>query len=239
MSLTPDLVALVHREIPDAGPVPGAAPMTDADYAEFLAQALAPVPPGSDIWIFACGSLIWKPEFPIEEQRPALLRGWHRSFCIRLVRYRGTEDCPGLMMALDRGGACQGVVQRVAGKHAQERLDRLLRREMSVKPSTNRPRWVTAECGGVRVPAIAIAAHRDGFAYAGRHSLEETAAILARACGHWGSCAEYLMNTVAHLEALGIHDRYLWQLQERVAEEIRAARERPFAPATAPARRLG
>jgi cation transport protein ChaC len=89
------------------------------------------------------------------------------------------------------------------------------------------------------MPAIAIAAHRDGFAYAGRHSLDETAAILARACGHWGSGAEYLMNTVAHLEALGIHDRYLWQLQERVAEEIRAAGDRQLAPATAAARRPG
>ena len=63
---------------------------------------------------------------------------------------------------------------------------------------------------------------RRGVAYAGRHSVEDTATILARACGHWGSGAEYLMNTVAHLEALGIHDRYLWELQALVAEKIRA-----------------
>jgi cation transport protein ChaC len=238
MALTADLVARVERIEPDPGPTPGQEYLTEPEY-DALAHELIAESGDRPFWVFAYGSLIWKPECAMTEHRRATAHGWHRSFCLKLTRWRGTPDCPGLMMALDRGGACQGVVQRVAGKHAQERLDRLLRREMSVKPSTNRPRWVTAECGGVRVPAIAIAAHRDGFAYAGRHSLEETAAILARACGHWGSCAEYLMNTVAHLEALGIHDRYLWQLQERVAEEIRAARERPFAPATAPARRLG
>jgi len=220
MTLTPELVARVHRAVADIGYIPGAEPMTDADYAEWLDRLLEPVAAGGDIWVFACGSLIWKPAFPIEEQHPALLRGWHRSFCIHLVRYRGTEECPGLMMGLDRGGSCQGVVQRVPYEHARSRLDQLLRREMSVKPATNRPRWVTVECGGARLSAIAIAAHRDGFAYAGRRSLEDTAAILARACGHWGSGAEYLMHTVAHLEALGIHDPYLWKLQAMVAERI-------------------
>ena len=43
---------------------------------------------------------------------------------------------------------------------------------------------------------------------------------LALACGHAGSCAEYLYNTVEHLEAAGIRDRNLWRLQRLVAEEI-------------------
>ena len=174
-------------------------------------------------WIFGFGSLMWRPGFDYEERNSAVLKGLHRALCVYSHVHRGTPEKPGLVMGLDRGGSCHGVIQRVAGKHAPERLDRLLRREMSVKPSTNRPRWVTVESGGERKTAIAIAAHKDGFAYAGRHGLEETAAILARACGHWGSGAEYLMNTVAHLEALGIHDRYLWKLQALVAEKIRAS----------------
>ena len=230
MALTPELVARVHRIVPDEGPYPGAELLTEADYADYLDRALAPLPDGNDLWVFACGSLIWKPAFEIEEQRPALLRGWHRSFCLRLIRYRGTEDCPGLMMALDRGGSCHGVIQRVAGAHARKKIDLLLRREMTVKPPTNRPRWVTVESGGARIAAIAIAAHKDGFAYAGRHTLEETAGVLARACGSWGSGAEYLLNTVEHLEALGIHDRYLWRLQAMVAEKILAATEPSVAP---------
>ena len=56
-------------------------------------------------------------------------------------------------------------------------------------------------------------------------SIEDTAAALAKACGHWGTGAEYLLNTVQHLEALGIHDRFLWRLQQRVAEKIRSAED--------------
>lgn len=223
MSLTPELVARVHREVPEPDLPPGTTRLTDADFAGLVGDLLARAPVGDDIWIFACGSLIWKPAFAIDEQRPAHLRGWHRQFCIRLVEFRGSPDCPGLMMGLERGGACRGVIQRIAAAAAPERLEQLLRREMSVKPATNRPRWVTVESEGDRRPAIAITVDRGGYAYAGRHSVEETAAILARACGHWGSGAEYLLNTVAHLEALGIHDRYLWELQALVAEKIRAS----------------
>ena len=46
--------------------------------------------------------------------------------------------------------------------------------------------------------------------------------MIATAAGHWGSCAEYLRETVAHLQTLGIRDRNLWQLQELVAERISA-----------------
>ena len=45
----------------------------------------------------------------------------------------------------------------------------------------------------------------------------------SRQLGMWGSMAEYLRNTVEHLEELGIHDRQLWRLQELVAEQIEAA----------------
>ena len=50
---------------------------------------------------------------------------------------------------------------------------------------------------------------------------EEVASILARACGHIGSGAEYLYKTVVALEALGIRDPHLWQLQNLVATEIK------------------
>jgi cation transport protein ChaC len=51
-------------------------------------------------------------------------------------------------------------------------------------------------------------------------SPETVADVLANACGHIGSGAEYLYNTVSHLEAKGIHDSGLWQLQRLVAERI-------------------
>ena len=61
---------------------------------------------------------------------------------------------------------------------------------------------------------------RQSRFYVGKLTAEEIADVLARACGHWGSGAEYLGNTVAHLEEHGIHDRGLWKLQELVAGKI-------------------
>jgi glutathione-specific gamma-glutamylcyclotransferase len=222
MSLTADLVALIHRPLTDPGPSAGFTLLTDEDHNQRRDMLLASLPKGEDLWLFAYGSLIWKPACEVDGQNQALLKGWHRRFCIRLVRYRGTAECPGLMMALDRGGACRGIIQRIPAKHATERLGLLLRREMSVKPASNLPRWVTVESEGRRQRAITFAMNRKGPTYSAGHTLEETADVLARACGHWGTGAEYLMHTVAHLEDLGIHDRYLWRLQEMVAQRIKA-----------------
>jgi cation transport protein ChaC len=105
---------------------------------------------------------------------------------------------------------------------ARERLGQLLRRETSVKPPTNCPRWVTVECAGEKLRAIAFIADRARRNYVREESHETTADILSRAVGNWGTGAEYLMQTVLHLEKLGIHDRYLWKLQELVAARIRA-----------------
>ena len=140
---------------------------------------------------------------------------------IQTWRFRGTVDRPGLMMGLDRGGACRGVVQRLVGSDIEERLGLLARREASSKPMTQAPRWVTVETARGKQRAIAICIIRSGPAYC-RGTPDEIADVIAHACGHWGSCAEYLMNTVRHLEALGIHDRYLWRLQELVAARIKA-----------------
>ena len=233
MSLTADLVALVHRNVIDPGPPPGFTPLTDRDHDQRRDALLASHPKGRDLWLFAYGSLIWKPSCELDGQCHALLRGWHRKFCLRLVRYRGTADCPGLMMALDNGGSCRGVLQRIPAGRAADGLDKLLRREMSVRPASNVPRWVEVESAHGRQRAIAFAIDRKGPTYAGPRTLEETADILAKACGHWGSGAEYLMQTVAHLEDLGIHDRYLWRLQDMVARRIKAAAGTTRLPAAA------
>ena len=46
------------------------------------------------VWIFAYGSLMWDAEFPCAQSEPALLRGWHRSFCLYSYDYRGTRAQP-------------------------------------------------------------------------------------------------------------------------------------------------
>ena len=221
MALTPDLVARAARLVEDAGPTPGTVYMTDDDYDTAIRDVLAHAPSG-DIWLFGYGSLLWKPACEFTESRIATVRGWHRSYCFRVARFRGTRDKPGLMLALDRGGRCKGMVFRLPADQVQESLDALFRRELMIKPSVNLPRWMTAETDDGSIRALGLVVNRQSPLYSGKLPLDEAADILATAAGHWGSCAEYLRETVFRLEQLGIHDESLWRLQALVAERLEA-----------------
>ncbi len=106
--LTAELVALIERLEPDPGPEPGTTDHTDAEFDAMVKAVLAEYSP-DELWVFAYGSLIWNPEFKFVESRRATAHGWHRSFCLKLTRWRGTRELPALMLALDGGGTCKGV----------------------------------------------------------------------------------------------------------------------------------
>lgn len=221
MALTVDLVARAARVVEDAGPSPGAVYLTDEEYAAIVHDVLAGAQM-EDLWIFGYGSLLWKPAFEFVESRPATVQGWHRSFCIRVARFRGTRDQPGLMMALDRGGQCRGMAFRVPAEHAEGTLHALFRRELVVRPPGTPPRWLAARTNEGPLRVLGFVVDRASSFYSGRLPPEQVADIVSRAAGHWGSCAEYLHNTVSHLEALSIHDRNLWRLQALVAAKLAA-----------------
>lgn len=222
MHLTAAHVARVHRVAADPG-APATALHGDADYAEHVqAVLLGCLAPDQPTRLFAYGSLIWKPEIPHVDEALGAAHGWHRAFCLRQTRFRGAPDQPGLMMALDRGGQCKGMLYTLPPDDLPGQLDRLFRREFTVKPITNMPRWIKVVSGGQTLGALAFVINRACANYAGRLSPEAVADTLAKACGHIGSGAEYLFNTVSHLEAKGIHDSRLWHLQKLVAQRIDA-----------------
>ena len=119
------------------------------------------------------------------------------------------------MLSLDRGGQCQGIALRLDPGDLATRLEALLRDEPPLPP-----RWVTARTSQGAVRAIALAMDRGHFMHAGRLTEGEVADRLAKAVGHVGTMAEYLLNTVLHLEEAGIHDRALWRMQSLVAERL-------------------
>ncbi len=228
MDLTTAHIARVHRVVADPGMSPSAL-HNDADYAERVQSILATNPaPDQPIRLFAYGSLIWKPEIPHTSEVVAVAHGWHRSFCLKQIRFRGSPDQPGLMMALDRGGQCKGMLYTLPPDDLPGQMDRLFRREFTVKPITNMPRWITVGVEGQKAPALAFVINRASANYAGRLPPEAVADVLATACGHVGSGAEYLLNTVTHLEASGIRDSALWHLQRLVAARIDAANPTPY-----------
>ena len=220
MRLTKELVARCHRAVEDPGPEPKYDYFSDEDYAAANAAILAARPEGP-LWLFAYGSLIWKPEFPIVETRKAIANGWQRAFSLKVEQFRGTPEQPGYMMCLDRGGTCEGLALRLFDDDLPGQIHALLFREIGSHEALQGVRWIDVQTADGNIRALAFYAQPlllDN--YAENRPLAEVAYALARACGHWGSGAEYLFNTVSHLEAQGIHDPNLWRLQKLVAQEI-------------------
>jgi len=222
MRLNGDHVARMALLIPAAVEAPSnLVPSTDEDYRAYVEDILGGGDGSDQVWLFAYGSLIWKPACEFVEIRTGLLRGWHRAFCLGWnTRNRGSEQAPGLMLALDRGGACKGVLYRLPPGRAEEAVELLCRREMSHKPSAFPPRWVTVASEEGTVRAFTFCVDRNSGRYVNGLSDGEVADVLARAVGARGSMVEYLYNTVHHLHQMGIHDSHLWRLQEMVAERL-------------------
>jgi glutathione-specific gamma-glutamylcyclotransferase len=202
---------------------------SDEQLSESLNATLAAKPKGAGWWVFAYGSLLWNPLFPVAEMRPATLRGLHRRFCLWSLASRGTRDCPGLVLGLERGGTCRGVVLRLPPMLAIDELHLLWRREMVV--GSYHPRWVKVDAGGREVVALTFVVRREHPQYAGRLSLAEEAAVMAKACGAFGSSLDYLERTRVALVAHGIVDPYLEALAACLVA-IAAAPGGTGAPAT-------
>lgn len=220
LSLTPDLVALCARHEPEyPETIPGTL-LDDNGYADHAARLSAECGDGP-LWVFAYGSLIWKPAFESVERRRSTAFGWHRSFCLEIKSWRGSPAQPGLMMALDRGGRCDGVVYRLPDTDRHAQIEAMLRREVSAEENLSATRWLPVRTQEGPVRALTFWAGPSGDFVKRGLPHGDVASILANACGHVGSGAEYLYNTVLHLEAFGIRDRNLWRLQELVAQELR------------------
>jgi glutathione-specific gamma-glutamylcyclotransferase len=203
--------------------------LTDDELRASLAGALAPHPAGEDLWLFAYGSLIWNPAFRFVERRTGRVHGLHRRFCLWTQLGRGSPDRPGLVLGLDRGGHCRGVLYRVAAAETAAELEIVWRREMVT--GAYRPRWVRAETASGAVRALTFVINRAHERYASRLGDEELVRTIATARGALGSCADYLFSTAAHLEQLGIADVALGRLCAEVrAYQLRAA---PSAPGPA------
>jgi cation transport protein ChaC len=218
MDLTPELVALCERKIDEPGPDPDW--VGDDELKAFTQNLLAQRPKGP-LRIFAYGSLIWKPTFSILERKRGIAKGWHRSFCLELDRWRATPEQRGLMMALDHGGSCAGLLYELAEEALNETVYGLVWREISFRRDLGTVRWLTVESEDGPVTALSFWAGPRGQRIRRKLPPEKVAAVIARACGHLGSNAAYLYNTVLHLAEAGIYDRNLWRLQKLVAQEIR------------------
>ncbi|MBT5110759.1 MAG: gamma-glutamylcyclotransferase [Rhodospirillaceae bacterium] len=167
-----------------------------------------------EVWVFGYGSLLWDPGFEYEERRPALLHGYHRSFCVYSEYYRGTAERPGLVLGLDRGGSCRGAAYRLHRESASAILDYLWAREMIY--NVYEPRIVQVRVADRQVQSRTFVANRWHKQYAGRLSMTEKSRLIRQGVGVGGANTAYLANTLSHLAALGVDDGALQRLRAMV-----------------------
>lgn len=172
--------------------------------------------PSGELWVFGYGSLMWDPGFAHDHAASALLRGYHRAFCIYSVRNRGTRENPGLVLGLNRGGACRGIAYRVPAEAVASALDALWAREMP--SAVYAPRRVRVTLADQPVMALAFIANTRHERYVGDLAPDAIAQRIAGGRGLRGHNAEYLINTLRHLEELGVRDARLHEVYRRVLE---------------------
>jgi cation transport protein ChaC len=160
---------------------------------------------------------MWRPEFPHIDIQPALLRGYHRSLCVYSIEYRGTKDCPGLVLGLDKGGSCKGQALRVAGNQVKNVLNYLHKREM--KHQAYSPKWLKVFTPIGAIKAYGFVVVRNHIQYAGKLKEKKMLELIRQGNGKGGNCLEYLQNTIHKLDELGIPEGPLHKIV-RLAENV-------------------
>ena len=168
---------------------------------------------------------MWRPNFPHVEARRALLHGYHRALSVYSIHYCGTAERPGLVLGLDPGGSCRGWAFRVASENVETVTAYLHKREMTHNVYV--PEFLNVRLeNGQRAPALAFVARRDHRQYAGKLPPERAAELVLQGRGPRSSSLDYLRNTIAHLDEMGIRDGPLHEILA-IAEAKAKKRKRP------------
>ncbi|MCY4259445.1 MAG: gamma-glutamylcyclotransferase [Rhodobacteraceae bacterium] len=175
----------------------------------------------SKFWIFAYGSLLWNAGFEIAEQQCATLEGYERSFCMWSIHHRGTATRPGLVLALAKktGFRCAGMALRCHSAQSQEVMQALRERELVSSAYIEMVVPLTL-ADGRSIAATAFVVDQTHRQYCPDLTLDEQAEIIAHATGGRGTNRDYLEETVARLNEIGIPDTGLASLVRRVRDCI-------------------
>ena len=174
-----------------------------------------------DLWVFGYGSLMWRPGFDFVERRDAAVRGYHRALCVYSVVHRGTVETPGLVLGLDRGGACRGVAFRVEAARRAATLDYLRAREQATAVYLERHVALKLE-DGRQVRGIVYVADRKHLQYAGKLPSAQLLKLVREGRGQSGENPDYVLQTHEHLRKMGIFDPVLAELAQQLAPGLGA-----------------
>lgn len=182
---------------------------------------------GVSLFVFAYGSLIFRPSRFFGKGRPALVRGYRRAFRQASPDHRGTPDFPGRVVTLlrDAGASCGGMLYEVVEEHVEAALIELDDRESGGYDRLE----VVAEVRGEVAPRAAVTwvAHPENRNHLPPASPSQIAAIVRRARGKSGPNVEYVLRLAEALRALDWPDAEVHELEAALLAGSDAQGEAP------------
>lgn len=169
-------------------------------------------------WIFGYGSLIWRPDIPFEQRRPARLYGWQRRFWQGSHDHRGVPDNPGRVVTLiqQADAFCDGMAYQVAQEVIAEVFDTLDYREKNGYERFQVDLHFSADDHSTGLVYIAP---EDNHAYLGPAATEDIASQILRSEGPSGHNVDYLLELADALRALDAHDPHVFELEAHVRNQ--------------------
>ncbi len=161
-------------------------------------------------WIFAYGSLMWRPGFEFQQKIHATLTGFHRRLSVYSNHYRGTPERPGLVFGLDHGGTCEGLAYQISEENWPTTLHYVRERELITEIYHEAVLPVQVSDQIIDAVTYVVDHHHEQFAAV--KSIADTLAMVRQGHGSSGSCVEYVLNTVQHLREMNVHDAALEEL---------------------------
>lgn len=165
-------------------------------------------------WLFAYGSLIWRPGFEFAERARGFVRGWSRRFWQGSTDHRGLPGAPGrvLTLAEDEAAVCWGVAYQLDPAQREATLRELdLREQGGYERRLVEFHCCDAERSGAW-PALVYVAAPDNPDYLGPAELDEIAGQVKRAVGPSGTNLQYVLELHTVLRTLGIEDPHVAEL---------------------------
>jgi glutathione-specific gamma-glutamylcyclotransferase len=162
--------------------------------------------------IFAYGSLMWRPDFEFVKSTLGTITGYHRRMSIISNYYRGTVEKPGLVLGLDVGGNCVGVLYEVAHAKWPEVLTYIRKRELISHAYREVVENVQLAGHPENIQAVTYVVNHGHEQFFAPQQFEKSLAMVKQGHGLAGSCVDYVLNTVAHLHGFGIHEAELEEI---------------------------
>ena len=167
------------------------------------------------MWLFAYGSLMWRPGFDYRRAEPACLNGWVRRFWQGSTDHRGTHAAPGRVVTLvpDPQRCCIGVAYQIETRGLAGTVSALDFRE---KGGYRREQLPLMLASGRQVAALTYVARPDNENYLGPGELDAMVQQIMSAHGPSGANLEYLQRLEQAVIESGGRDTHVSMLTAAV-----------------------